>query len=347
MTEQSTIGCDLGDRWSEMCVLNPDGKVGERAKVRTTPEAFRAFFTARATSRVVIEVGTHSPWVADLLSECKHEVIVANPRRVRLVYASRTKRDRLDAEALARLGRIDPNLLGPIVHRSSEARADLAIIRARDELVQVRSKLVNHVRGVVKGTRQRLPRCETETFHRRVRELIPSCLQPALQPILDALEQLAGHIKVYERMIEVRVEHAYPETRRLKQVPGVGALTSLAFVLTLENPDRFERSRTVGAYLGLARRQYQSGERDPALGITKQGDPYLRRLLVVCAHRIFGPFGKDCDLRRWGLELVARGGRAGKRRAVVAVARKLAKLAVLLHKLWVSGEEFVPLGYAR
>jgi len=343
MTDQSTIGCDLGDRWSEICVLNADGTVNERTRIRTTPEAFRISFGTRASGRVVIEVGTHSPWVSKLLSELGHEAIVANPRRVRLVYASRTKRDRLDAEALARLGRIDPNLLSPVVHRSQETRADLAIIRARDELVRVRSKLVNHVRGVIKSAGERLPRCEATSFHRRVRGLIPDSLQPALLPILDALQQLEDHIKAYERTIEVRVERVYPETRQLTQVPGVGALTSLAFVLTIESPDRFERSRTVGAFLGLTRRQFQSGERDPALGITKQGDPYLRRLLVACAHRILGPFGKDCDLRRWGLELAARGGRAGKRRAVVAVARKL---AVLLHRLWVSGEEFVPLCYA-
>jgi transposase len=344
MTGQTTIGCDLGDRWSEVCVLAADGTVQERARVRTTPEGVRKFYEGRNAARVVIEVGTHSPWVARLLKELGHEALVANPRRVRLVYASRTKHDRLDAEALARLGRIDPSLLSPVIHRGPSTRADLAIIRARDELVQVRSKLVNHVRGVVKSSGSRLPPCEAESFHRRVRELIPATLREALTPVLDVLQHLAEQIHRCERLIEERAERTYPETSRLTQVPGVGALTALSFVLTLESPDRFPRSRTVGAFLGLARRQYQSGERDPALGITKHGDRYLRRLLVSCAHRILGPFGKDCDLRRWGLAMAARGGRSGKRRAVVAVARKL---AVLLHRLRVSGEPFVAIGYAR
>ena len=341
--EQLTIGCDLGDRWTQICALAGGGEIIDEARVRTTPAGFRRYFSERPTARVVIEVGTHSPWVADLLAELGHDVVVANPRVVRLIYANRNKHDRLDAEALARVGRIDPNLLSPVRHRGRQSRVDLALIRARDELVQTRSALVNHVRGVVKSAGERLAACETAAFHRKVREAIPPSLRPALNPVLVVLEQLTEQIRHYERLIEDRAERAYPETSRLTQVHGVGSLTALAFVLTLGDADRFEKSRTVGAFLGLARRQRQSGESDPALGITKHGDRYLRRLLVGSAQRILGPFGEDSDLRRWGLDLAKRGGRGGKRRAVVAVARKL---SVILHRLWISGEEYVPIGYA-
>jgi transposase len=340
--EQLTIGCDLGDRWTQICVVAGGGESIEEARVRTTPAGFRRYFSVRPTGRAVIEVGTHSSWVADLLAELGHDVVVANPRVVRLIYANRNKHDRLDAEALARLGRIDPNLLSPVRHRGRQFRADLALIRARDELVQARCKLVNHVRGVVKSAGGRLAGCETATFHRKAQETIPPSLRAALNPILVVLEQLTEQIRHHERLIADRAERAYPETSRLTQVHGVGSLTALAFVLTLGDADRFEKSRTVGAFLGLARRQRQSGESDPALGITKHGDRYLRRLLVGCAHRILGPFGEDSDLRRWGLEIAKRGGRGGKRRAVVAVARKL---SVILHRLWISGEEYVPIGY--
>jgi transposase len=283
--------------------------------------------------------------VSVLLQRLGHEVLVANPRAVRLIYSGRTKDDELDAEALARLGRFDERLLHPVKHRSAEHQADLAVIRARDALVKVRTKLINQVRGVLKSFGTAPPKMSSESFHRQVRDLVPDELLPALGPLLDVLEQVTTRIADYDRTVENTAVTSYPETARLRKVSGVGTLTALAFVLTLEDPRRFANGRKVGSYLGLCPERAQSGEYDPQLGITKAGNPELRRLLVNCAHYIIGPFGADSDLRRFGQRLAGAGGKRARMRAAVAVARKL---SAVLYRLWVSEEsEYVALGYRR
>ena len=269
--------------------------------------------------------------------------LVANARRVRLIAQSDSKSDRADAETLARLGRLDPALLKPIRHRGVEAQLDLSLIRARDALVQARTQLVNHVRGAVKSVGGRLPKCSTESFPTKVRGEIPEALRPALGPVLELIAAITKELSRYDRQVETLAATRYPETAALRQVPGVGALTALSYVLTLEDPARFPKSRAVGSYLGLRPRQHDSGASAPQLRITKSGDAHLRRLLVGSAHYVLGPFGPDSDLRRWGMTLAARGGKNAKKRAVVAVARKL---AVLLHRLWVTGATYEPLRLA-
>jgi transposase len=339
-----TVGVDLGDRWSKYCVLDEQGQILEEDTVATTGRTFRKLFGDRAGARVVIEVGTHSPWVQRLLQELGHETITANPRYVRLIYGSRTKNDQLDAERLACLTRVDPKLLHPIQHRGGTAQADRALLRSRNALVECRTKLVNHARGIVNSIGGRLPSCSTTCFHKRERPDLPDELKPALTPVLDTIGTLTLKIRRLEARIERLASKRYPETGLLRQVSGVGPLTSLSFVLTLEDPERFKYSRAVGPYLGLRPRQNQSGEQNPELRITKAGDMDLRRLLVGSAHYILGPFGPDTDLRRWGLSLAARGKKNAKKRAVVAVARKL---AVLLHRLWVTAEVYEPLRNQR
>lgn len=213
-------------------------------------------------------------------------------------------------------------------------------MRSRDALVATRTRLVNHIHGVLKSFGHRAKKYAASGFHRQVAGEIPEELQPALQPILDTLEALAEHILGFDREIRRLSTKTYPETALLNQVGGVGPITALRYVLTIEDPTRIQRSRNVGAYLGLRPRQSQSGQRDPELRITKAGDRELRRLLVQCAQQILGPFGKDSDLRRWGLELASRGKATAKKKAVIAVARKL---AVLLHRLWLTGEVYEPL----
>jgi transposase len=290
--------------------------------------------------RIAIEAGTHSPWVSRLLEECGHEVLVANPRRTRLIYANKRKTDEVDAENLARLARLDPKLLHPLEHRGEESQAHLAIIRSRQALVSTRTQLVNHVRGAVKSFGARLPKCPARSFHKRAAEHIPEALRPALGPILETIGSLTERIRDYERQLETISKESYPETELLRQIEGVGALTALTFVLTLEDPYRFERSRSVGACLGLVPANDQSGDRDPQRRISKEGDELLRKLLVGSAHYILGPFGSDSDLRRYGQKIASRGGKNAKKRAAVAVARKL---CVLLHRLWVSAELYDPL----
>jgi transposase len=335
-----TIGLDLSDKTGTFVELDTDGRLVREGKVPLTETGLRKSFGGGEPVRIALEVGTHSPWVSRLLAGLGHEVIVANPRQVALISRNPRKTDRVDAESLARLARVGPTLLRPIQHRGEQAQADLAIIRARDSLVKARTELVNHVRGAVKAMGTRLPSCSPETFHYKVRLLLPALLRPALLPLLVQSARLTLQIRRYDRTLAELVRERYPETARLRQVQGVGPLTSAAFILTVEDPSRFRHSRAVGPYLGLVPRQDQSGEQRPELGLSKAGDPHLRRLLVQCAHYILGPFGQDCDLRRWGLGLAGSGSSQRKKKAIAAVARKL---AVLLHHLWVTDVVYDPL----
>jgi transposase len=335
-----TIGLDLGDRHSYFYALESSGENIESGRVQTTRSALEKRFRNCETARVVIEAGTHSPWVSRLLADCGHEVLVANPRKLALIAQNDSKDDPVDAELLARLGRVDPQLLSPIEHRGAQAQADLAVIRARDAVVAARTQLVNHVRGAVKSLGWRMGSCSTRSFAKKAASQLPTDLRFALEPLLEVIGAMTEQIKGYDRQIEEACREKYPETELLRQVTGVGTVTSLAFVLTLENPHRFARSRAVGSFLGLRPGQDKSGAQDPELRITKGGDRLLRRLLVGSAQYILGPFGPDCDLRRWGLKLASRGRKNAKKRAVVAVARKL---AVLLHRLWVGAEVYEPL----
>ena len=336
-----TAGLDLGDKYSYLCLIDQhSGEIMEEGRLRTSPEAFRRRFASEQPMRIAIEAGTHSPWASRVLEECGHEVLVANPRKLRLIYANKRKTDQIDAENLARLARVDPKLLYPLKHRGEEGQAHMALIRSREALVSVRTQLVNHVRGAVKSFGARLPKCPARSFHKRAAEHIPEALWPALGPLLEQIGSLTQRIRDYERQLEMISEEHYPESELLRQVEGIGTLTALTFLLTLEDPYRFAKSRAVGAYLGLVPARDQSGDRDPQRRISKEGDEMLRKLLVGSAHYILGPFGSDSDLRRHGEKIASRGGKNAKKRAAVAVARKL---AVLLHRLWISGELYDPL----
>jgi transposase len=338
---KTTAGLDLGDKYSYLCLIDQaDGEVIEEGRLRTTPDALRRRFASEQQLRIAIEAGTHSPWVSRVLEECGHEVLVANARKLRFIYANKRKTDEVDAENLARLARVDPKLLHPLRHRGEGSQAHLAIIRSREALVSTRTQLVNHVRGAVKSFGARLPKCPARSFHKRAPEHIPEALLPALGPILEQIGSLTERIRQYDRKLEAICQEHYPETDLLRRVEGIGPLTALTFVLTLEDPYRFERSRSVGAYLGLVPATDRSGDRDPQKRISKEGDQMLRRLLVGSSHYILGPFGSDSDLRRHGEKIASRGGKNAKKRAAVAVARKL---SVLLHRLWVTGEVYDPL----
>jgi len=338
--QKLTIGLDLGDRSSYYCVLDEAGRILMESKVSTSPKAMEAGFEVMPQSRIALETGTHSPWVSRLLSGLGHEVIVAHARNVRLIGESRKKDDRLDAQTLARLARIDPGLLCPVRHRSAKAQGDLTVIRARAGLVRARTALVNTARGLAKSYGERLRGCNVRNMNPEKAEGLSPELQAALQPLLEALEALSEQIAEYNERIEELAQQSYPQVALLKQIKGVGTLIGLTFLLTLEDPHRFHKSRDVGCYLGLQPGRRNSGQSEPQMHISKEGDPYLRTLLVQGAQHILGPFGADSDLRRWGLKLAERGGRNGKKRAIIATARKL---AVLLHHLWVSGEVYEPL----
>ena len=343
-TMNVTIGIDLGDRYCSFCILDESGEIVEEGRVATTEKALRRRFQSMEPVRIVMEVGTHSPWVSRLLDELGHEVIVANPRKLRLIYENDSKDDQVDAEYLARIGRLDPKLLAPIQHRQLDTQTDLALIRSRDILVRTRARLVNHVRGSVKSVGGRIPKCSTQCFAEKAAPFIPDEVQSSLSAILNMIQIITWQIDGFDNKIADLADEKYPESELLSQIPGVGPVTALTFMLTVEDPYRFKKSREVGSYLGLRPKKGDSGDMQPQLRITKAGDRMTRRLLVQSAHYILGRFDPDCDLRRWGLALAERGGKNAKKRAVVAVARKL---AVLLHHLWITGEVYEPLFNAQ
>src|ERR1700681_1738271 len=338
--QKLTIGVDLGDRWSFYCVLDEAGQIILEQKVPTTPEAIKQTFGKIPQSLIAMETGKHSPWVSRLLKELGHEVLVAHAQKVELISKSKRKDDRHDARTLARLARIDPELLGPVRHRSAKAQIHLTVIRARAELVGARTALVNAARGLAKPHGARLPKCGTEQVSRELAAELSAELREVLEPLLKEIESLNERIKEYDARMEKIARESYPQVALLKQVKGVGTQIALTYVLTLDDPHRFAKSREVGCFLGLKPGRRDSGQSQPQMHISKEGDRYLRTMLVQGAHYILGPFGEDSDLRRWGLRLAERGGKNAKKRAVVAVARKL---AVLLHRLWVSGEVYEPL----
>lgn len=341
----TTIGLDLSDRVSHYHVMSGDGTTLSTGKVLTQRQDLVELFARWKGCRLVIEAGGHSPWVSRLGRDCGMDVVVANPRRVQLIAKSDRKSDRSDAETLARLGKSDIELLSPIVHRSKEAQAHLAVQRARNAVVSARTSLINHVRGVLKSHGHRAPSCAPECFHNRALRAIPAELKLALTPLLKLIGQGNAQVKVFDKELERLGRERYPITQLMQQSPGVGPIVSLCYVLTLDDPARFRRGRDVGAYLGLVPRKRNSGALDPQLRITKAGDGEMRRLLVLSANYILGRFGPDCDLRRFGLRIAGDGSdKKAKKRARVAVARKL---AVLLHYLWKTGVAYDPFHLAK
>jgi len=340
-TAADFIGLDLSDKTATYVALSAYGEVIEDGRLKLSQAGLKRALGARPPTQIAIEVGGHSPWVSRALADMGYDVTIANPRQVKLISHGQRKSDLLDAENLARLLRYDRTMLRPIRHRGASAQADLALLRSRDAVVKARTRLISSTRNMVKAAGGRLPKCSTESFHYKVRDHVPELLKPAIEPLLEVIAGLTEQIAAMTRHLDKLADERYPETKVLRQVKGVGTLTSLAFVLTLEEPQRFAKSRSVGAFLGLVPRQYDSGDSRPQLRITKAGDPLLRRLVVQSAQYILGRFGEDCDLRRWGLKLAGDGkNKIRRHKAVIAVARKL---AVLMHRLWQTGEVYEPL----
>lgn len=335
----TTVGIDLSDRKSRWCAVDRSGEVIAEGKVRTSKVGLAGVFSSfRKGTRVVIEEGTHAHWIARALTKMGLEVVVANPRQIPLIYKNHKKTDRVDARLLAQVGQFNIELLAPVEIRSEEIQRDLAMMKSRDAAIGARTKLINHVRGQVKSIGERLPSSSAHSFHKVASEHLPESLS-SLEPLVEMIEHLTGTIRGYDRQIEELCKTRYPQTAILMAIGGVGPVTALATVLVLADPERFGKSRDVGAYLGLVPARDDSGDQEPQKGISKAGDPFLRRLLVQAAHYVLGHFGGDCDLRRFGLQIAARGGKIAKRKAVVAVARKL---VVLMHRLLVSSQAYDP-----
>lgn len=345
-THQTIIGIDLGDKKHAICVLGNDGEVLKEFDIRNEREELQRLVREHPKARVVMEVGTHSPWISRLFSAAGLDVIVANARKLRAIYDNERKCDRTDARMLARIGRMDPAMLHPVRHIGEEGQRDLLLLKLRDTLVRQRVALINSVRACLKSLGLRLPLTTTAASLRRAGQMLKEqdpALAALLEPALEALGQISQRISQYDDKILEAARQRHPQAQKLRAIGGVGPITSLCFVLSIEDPGRFADARDVGAYVGLVPRRDQSGNSDKQLPVSKTGNHHLRRLLVQSANYLLGPFAADCDLRRHGLKLMERGGKAAKKRATVAVARKL---AVVMLTLWQKQSQYQPLRQA-
>lgn len=336
---ETYIGVDLGDKKHHVCVTDKDGVVLKEFTITNDRHTLRQLCQDYPGGSVALEVGAHSPWISRFLTAQGMKVTVANARKLRAIYQNDRKCDQLDARMLAKLLRVDRELLSPIQHGSEQAQKDLLAIKIRASLIRQRTGMVNTLRGVIKSMGMRIPTSSAEAFHLRVREFLTQQpeLGPAIIPALKALESLTEQIRLYEKGIDEAARTHHPQALKLRQIPSIGPITSLAFVLSIEDPKRFKDPRDVGAYLGLVPRRDQSGGTDKQLPISKAGNTYLRQLLVQCAQYLIGHFGPDCALRDQGLKLVARGGKAAKKKATIAIARKL---AVMMIAMWQRGSDY-------
>jgi transposase len=336
-----TIGLDLSDRKVAVCVLDEHGNIVEETSLPNAVKTYVVISQNYPGARVALETGTHSPWVSRTLSRHSMKVLVANARKLRAIYKNDHKSDQNDARMLAKIARVDPELLSPIEHRSEDAQKDMIKLKVRESLVQARVKHINSARTLLKSIGVRLPsQISSQAFPRKARQALESEHLDLVEMLIDAVEELNERIKMLEAELEQMAQQKYPVSLRLRQIPGVGPMTALCFVLSIENHQRFKRARDIGPYLGLTPKKDQSGKTDKQLRITKAGNTQLRCLLVNCAHYILGRWGPDCDLRAAGLRICARGGSITKKRAVIATARKL---AVTLLALWKSGQDYRPL----
>lgn len=337
-TKTLTVGLDLGDRHHHVCVLDAAGEVVAQEVIVNTREVVSVFCGRYPGATFVMETGTHSPWVSRLVESLGHPVIVANARKLRAISQSQTKCDREDAEMLARLGRADPKLLSPVRHRREATQRALVRLKVREALVRSRVNLINSVRFLLKSLGVFVSSSiKAMAFTRKVRAQLAPADVALVGSLLAAIDAVNTEVKQLDTELETLAREIYPVTERLRQIPGVGPLTALCFVLTLESPEYFQDARAAGPYLGLVPERDQSGQTDKQLGITKAGHVQMRCLLVNCAHYILGPFGPPCALRTAGERIAARGGKSAKKRAVIAVARKL---AVTLLALWKTGADY-------
>jgi transposase len=336
---ETYIGVDLGDRKHHVCVTDKHGVILSEFSINNDRAALKQLCDEYPNAAVAIEVGTHSPWVSRFLTDGGMNVIVANARKLRAIYQNERKCDEFDARMLAKLLRADPDLLSPIQHGSEQAQKDLVAIKVRDSLVRQRVAIIATVRGVNKSMGLRIPASSSESFHVKAEAFLEDHpeLEPAITPALISLESLSSQIKFYEKAIEQAAREHHPQAVKFQQIPSIGPITSMAFVLCIEDPSRFKDPRDVGAYLGLVPRRDQSGGTDKQLPISKVGNRYLRQLLVQCAQYLLGHFGPECALREQGLKLAEKGGKAAKKKAVIAIARKL---AVMMVAMWQKGSDY-------
>lgn len=332
----TVTGLDVSEKHIQICEIDVDDVVSE-GRIATSDKKLREYFEGRAARRIVIEMSSHTRWITELLRSFGHEVLVVDPRRMKLVSGTLYKDDTLDAQTLAMLARDAPRLLKTVPLRDIEHQRLLTMVRARATAVEGRTRIINAIRGMLKPYGYRVPRSSHSVLATYLWSEVEAPILRLIEPLMVLLETFDGQIARYDQEAERILPQLPPNARQLREIPGVGPLTVLYFVAIIGDPNRFAKSRDVGPYLGLCRRRDDSGEYQSELGITKAGDRYMRALLANCVSHIMGPFGKDSDLRDWGLKKLGGATRVEKKKMKVALARKL---AVLLLTLWKSGKPY-------
>ena len=345
----TTIGADVSDRTTKICVMTK-AEGGERRIVlettcATTKAGFEEAFAKFDRSwPVVFETGTHCRWMDRLFRKMGFKTIVGNPGKIPSITKSNTKNDRNDARELARLAIADPAMLHPVFLRDEVYQQMLRFHHARNVLISQRTQTINQIRGFAKSMGYRIECSSTEKFHEQSKAGWPKELEECAWPLMGVLKTIALKIKAYDKLIARLAER--PEFKamveRVRVVYGIGIIGSTVFIAAIGGrPDRFGHTRDVGAYLGMIPKQDQSGDKDKQLHITRAGADIVRTALVECAGVAMMENAKDTDLKLKGLRIAMHGGRIARKKAKVAVARGLAvtMLALLQH----PEREYVPL----
>jgi transposase len=333
------IGIDIGDKINFVCILNNKGEILFRKEISNTKEDMREYFQSIEKASIVFEVGSHSPWISRLLIADGHDVFICNPRKLAAVSQNLKKSDEEDSLMLAQLLLTGKHLLSQVHHANEDKMRDFLLIKSRKALVKCRTILINTSRGVVKSFGERIsPNLTANAFHKYAGDSLTSESNEKIKDLIEVIGKTTEQILLYEKNIDTLIQNKYPVAQLLQSINGVGPLTSLTYVLTIDDPKKFPNSRTVGAFLGLVPRRDQSGNKDKQLPITKAGSKLLRSLLINCANYILSEKGEDNQIKRFGLKIRGDGtSKTKNNKAKVAVARKL---SVIMHKLWITNKPF-------
>ena len=348
MEYYTTIGVDVSDKTSKICVMTKDGGK-RRVIVETTCPTTRGGFSECFSKfdrawPVVFETGAHCRWMKAHFESMGFKAIVANPAEVKLITESNAKSDRSDARKLARIALADIELLKPVRLRDEKHQHMLRLHEARQLLMRFRSSMICQMRSFAKSCGFRLPDCATEWFHEIDKSKWTDDYEQTVWPVLHVIETVNQKIAAYDTMIEKLANTPVfkAQVERAKEVYGVGTVGATVVVAAIDgDPERFKHARDVGPYFGQVPKTFQSGQSDPQLGMTKAGNDLVRKVLTECAHVVMKSSAKDTDLKLKGLKIAARGGRIAKKKAIGAVARGLAVRIVALLKD--PKREYVPL----
>ncbi len=333
MSNYITIGMDLGNRKHTVCALDQTGNVLWRKDVANTPEALKPFFEENAGATVAMETGLCCRWVSALAKSCGCDALVGNARKLAAIWQSKQKNDENDALLIAELARASRRLFHPVELRDDARHEMVQVIELREVAVSQRTQAVNSVRGLCKAHGVFIPKCDASCFHKVAADAIPDGMAWKFKPMLRHLKEVAATIKRYDAMLEEYAQkHFKEEVELLRTVPGVGPITSCAFVALIADPGRFGSARDAGAYFGLTPGQDKSGDKDAPKHITKTGSALMRHLLVTAANHILRASSPDTALKRHGERICARGGKVARRKAKTAVARKLAVVMLAMLK---------------